>query len=107
MEKILNEILSELKEFKKETNERFNNIQEEISVIKTQQTENTQILRSLEHKADVMNAEMDNLKHQNARIEGTVNSIKEDVGELRKDINAVELITSKNWNDIVHLKAIK
>ncbi|MCT4618793.1 MAG: hypothetical protein N4A62_05335 [Marinisporobacter sp.] len=121
MEKILEEILKELKEvksevkdvkselsvFKRETNERFESLEVEVKDIKTQQVENTQILNSLERKAEVNKAEMDNLVHQNVRIEGTINNIKKDVGDLRKDINAVEVITAKNWNDIVHLKAIK
>lgn len=29
------------------------------------------------------------------------------IDELRKDLNAVEIVTSKNWNDIANLKAVK
>lgn len=56
---------------------RFDNLEIQVDIIKTQQQENNQILRALEHKAEVHKAEMDNLKHQLAKIEGTVNDIKE------------------------------
>lgn len=33
--------------------------------------------------------------------------LSEKIDELRKDLNAVEVVTSKNWNDIAKLKSIK
>ncbi|OJT87887.1 hypothetical protein BM535_20500, partial [Clostridioides difficile] len=38
---------------------------------------------------------------------GDTNSIKEDIAEIRRDLNLVELATSKNWSDIVKLKSVK
>lgn len=40
-------------------------------------------------------------------IEKKIHKINQEVKELKKDLTAVEVITSKNWNDIAHLKAIK
>lgn len=62
--------------------------------------EHTQILRALEHASLVHKADIDKLNHSVARLEGEVKGI-------RQDLTAVEMITSKNWNDISQLKAIK
>ncbi len=63
-------------------------------------TEHTQILRALEHASEVHKAELDNLTHTVARIEG-------EVKDLRNDLTTIEVVTSKNWNDIAKLKAVK
>ncbi|MCX7884799.1 MAG: hypothetical protein N2448_07210 [Caloramator sp.] len=62
--------------------------------------EHTQILRALEHSSEVHKAEIDKLNITVARIEGEVKGI-------RDDLTALEVITSKNWNDISKLKAVK
>jgi len=62
--------------------------------------EHTLILRALEHSSEVHKAEMDKLNHSISRVEGEVKGIRE-------DLTAVELITSKNWNEITKLKAVK
>ncbi|WP_010239888.1 hypothetical protein [Clostridium arbusti] len=72
----------------------------EIKSIKTQLDEHTQILRSLEHKADVSKVEQDKMSNDMAYIKG-------DIKALRKDITNVEIITSSNWNDIAKLKSVK
>lgn len=62
--------------------------------------EHGQILRALDERTKVISAEVENLKHEVAETKGEVKS-------LRKDLNAVELITANNWSDIVRLKALK
>lgn len=62
--------------------------------------EHTQILRALEHASEVHKAELDKTNYSMARIEGEVKGIRE-------DLSAVEIITSKNWNDITKLKSAK
>jgi chromosome segregation ATPase len=62
--------------------------------------ENTHILKSLEHAAQVNKAEIDKLSFEVAEIKGDVKNIK-------NDLSAVERITIKNWGDIVELKSIK
>jgi len=66
------------KEFKSQVNSKFDNLKNDMDTLQTQQKENTQILRALEHKADVSIAELDNIQHQLAKIQGTVYEIKED-----------------------------
>ena len=62
--------------------------------------ENTQILKALEHLAQVNKAEHDKMTFDLADIKGEVNS-------MRKDLSNVELITASNWGDIAKLKSAK
>lgn len=65
MEKILNQILSELK-----------NVNNRLDNLETQTSENTQILKALEHNSQVHKAEVDNINYKLAEISGDVKSIK-------------------------------
>ena len=84
----------------KEILEFLKGFKEEFKIINTKLDENTQILRALEHSAQVNKAEHDKMDNDIVHIKG-------DVEALRKDISNVEIITSSNWNDIAKLKAIK
>lgn len=87
-------------EFQKIVLEKFSSVEDKLSSIESQIKENTQILRALEHSAEVNKAEYDKIANDIAYIKG-------DISGLRKDIANVEIITSSNWNDIAKLKAIK
>lgn len=67
--------------------------------IETQQKEHTQILRALEAAKDVHAAKLDNIETNIAYIQG-------DIKALRNDLNLVEEVTSKNWNEITRLKKL-
>ena len=71
-----------------------------VDRIDTQQQEDHQILKNLEHNSNVNKAEHDKMLNDITHIKG-------DVEALRKDISNVEIITSSNWNDIAKLKAVK
>jgi len=62
--------------------------------------ENTQILKALEHLAEVNKAEHDKMFFDMAEMSGEIKNI-------RKDLSNVELITASNWGDIVKLKSVK
>lgn len=62
--------------------------------------EHTQLLRALEHSSQIHKAEIDKVNFAISKVEGEVKGIRE-------DLNAIEIITSKNWNDISKLKAVK
>jgi hypothetical protein len=62
--------------------------------------ENTQILKGLEHLAQVNKSEHDRMNFDLAEISSEVKS-------MRKDISTVELVTANNWSDIVKLKSVK
>ena len=72
-----------------------NEILDLLKTINNKLDEHTQILRSLEHAREI-----DKVNYTVAKIEGEVKGIRE-------DLTAVEMITSKNWNDISKLKAVK
>ncbi len=87
MEKILEQILDELKGVKSEITE----LKQGQQNLQIQVQENTQILKALEHKADVNKAEHDNFTHQLARIEGSINIIK---SESTKGEEAYDFVQS-------------
>lgn len=84
----------------KEMLEILKSIQGDIKTINVKLDEHTQILKALEHSSEVHKAQMDKMELSVARLEGDVKSIKE-------DISTIECVTSKNWNDIAKLKAVK
>ncbi len=93
-------------------------LQEELQPIKSQLTENTQIIRSLVHASETQKADADVLMHKTVSIEGNLQGIAEKIDAgfvsvnqkldtLAKDINVVEAVTGKNMQDIAYLKAVK
>lgn len=62
--------------------------------------ETYQIVKALEHSAEVNKAEHDKMGNDISHIKGDVEAIK-------KDLLQVELVTSNNWNEITKLKAVK
>lgn len=77
-----------------------------------------EILKRLETKIDdntmdikEMKADVKSFKDQFTDFEGkSANNHVEVINRLdnmQKDLNTMELVTSKNWNDIAQLKAIK
>lgn len=87
------EINCEIKEFRKETNSQFKEVNQRLD-------EHTQLLRALEHSAEVSKAEHDKMANDIAHIEGNVEG-------LRKDLSNVEIVTASNWAEIARLKAVK
>ncbi|MCT4606149.1 MAG: hypothetical protein N4A64_08620 [Marinisporobacter sp.] len=85
-------------ELLKKMDARLNNMDEKLDRIETQQIENTQILKALEHKAEVNQSEHDKMMLDIAESTGEIQGV-------RQDLTSVELITSKNWNDIAKLKS--
>lgn len=71
-----------------------------LKTINNKLDEHTQILRSLEHASEIHKAEIDKVNYTVSRVEGEVKGIRE-------DLTTIEMITSKNWNDISKLKAVK
>ncbi len=72
-------------------------VKEDLHLVSEQQKEHGGLLRSLIYASEVHQAQIDNLGYTIAKIEGEVNGIK-------GDINAIAIITSKNWNEICQLK---
>jgi len=77
-----------------------NNLSGQFDNLSSQVQENTQILKALEHLAQVNKAEHDKMFFNIAEISGEIQTI-------RKDLSTVELITANNWGDIAKLKSVK
>ena len=73
---------------------------ENFKAIKSQLNENTQILKALEHKAEINKAEHDKMSNDIAHMQGDITSIK-------NVVTIVEEVTAQNWNDIIKLKKAK
>ena len=73
---------------------------QKFDTLSSQVQENTQILKALEHLAQVNKAEHDMMTLDLAEISGEVKSIQ-------KGLATVELVTANNWSDIVKLKSVK
>jgi len=92
----LTSVKGELSSFRKEVDQRLGRLEEGKADLEqgqakleqgqagleSQVSENTQILKALEHKAEVHKASMDSLTHQMAKLSGEVKSIKEDIKDM-------------------------
>ncbi len=75
-------------------------LKEELEPIKTKLDETYQVVKALEHSAEVNKAEHDKMANDIAHIKG-------DVEALRKDLSTVEIVTANNYADLAKLKAVK
>lgn len=74
-------------------------MQGEMTSIKSTLNEHTEILRVLQHSAEVNKAEHDKMSNDIAHIKGDVETIK-------KELRQVEMVTANNWSDITKLKSL-
>ncbi|WP_139904787.1 hypothetical protein [Clostridium thermarum] len=100
MDKEILEILRNMQSDMKAMQSDIKNIKSDINELKIKQEETYQIVKALEHSAEVNRAEHDKMAMDIAHIKGEVET-------LRKDLTNLEIITSSNWNDIAKLKAVK
>lgn len=107
MDSKLNGIENELKEVKTDMNTRFNSIENRLDIVESQLNENTQILKALEHKANVSKAEHDKMSFDILHIQGDMTETKESIQEVANKLNTLETVTIDNWKDITKLKKVK
>ncbi len=103
MEEILKQILSEIKGMNTDIQDvktEIKDMKTHIQDMKSQVSENTQMLKSLQHSVEVQKAVQDKMSFDIAEIKG-------DIKGIRNDLNTVEIVRSKNWNDIAKLKCAK
>jgi chromosome segregation ATPase len=98
------ETLSAIKQLLKEE---LSPIKSQLDGLQSQTSENTQILKALEHKVDIIKAEQENMKPDLANISGDVQSIKKDVSTISKDLTMVQAVAGKNMTDIAFLKGVR
>lgn len=100
-------ILQVIIDLKNDMNNKFDSLTNQITTLTekvdnqgNQIKENTQILKALEHLAQVNKAEHDKMSLDIAELKGEIKA-------MRKDLLKVELVTAGNWEDIVMLKSVK
>ena len=71
------------------------------------QKDTTQRLDRIEKKIDAVNDQTADLTEFRTETRDKLNNISNDVSDIKETINTVEVVTSKNWNDIAKLKAVK
>ncbi|WP_411680460.1 hypothetical protein [Clostridium thailandense] len=69
---------------------KFDTFESELIGLKSQVSENTEILKALEHNSEVHKAEMDNINHQISKLAGDVTSIKSTVVKGEKAYNFLQ-----------------
>lgn len=85
---------------RKDMNVKFDSLSEKVDNQGNQLKENTQILKALEHLAEVNKAEHDKMFFNMAEMSGEIKN-------MRKDLSTVEIMTANNWGDIAKLKSVK
>lgn len=75
-------------------------LKDDVTGLKKQQEESYQILKSLEHKAEINKAEHDKFSNEIAHLAGEIQN-------MRKDLSTVEIVTARNMENIAQLKIIK
>ncbi len=100
LERLESKVDDGLKRLESKVDDGLKRLESKVDSLETKIDEHTQILRALEHSAQVNKAEHDKMSNDIAKIQG-------DVTGIRKDLSQVELVTANNWADIVRLKSIK
>jgi hypothetical protein len=85
---------------RKDMDVKFDSLSEKVDNQSNQLKENTQILKALEHLAEVNKSEHDKMFFNRAEMSGEIKN-------MRKDLSTVELMTANNWGDIAKLKSVK
>jgi len=93
-------ILKAIEGLRKDMNLKFDSLSEKVDSQGTQLKENTQILKALEHLAEINKAEHDKMFFNMAEMSGEIKN-------MRKDLSTVEIMTANNWGDIAKLKSVK
>ena len=93
-------ILQAIEGLKNDLNSKFNTLSDKVDKQGNQINENTQILKALEHLAQVNKAEHDKMSYNIAEL-------TEEIKAMRKNLSNVEIITASNWGDMIRLKSVK
>jgi len=64
-------------------------------------------LEPINNKLDNMEKKLSTVFDQVANLTEFKTEVKEKLDNIRDDINAIEYVTSKNWNEITKLKIAK
>lgn len=96
------------------TNEEFQNLvlselkalKEDVSSLKEQTDENTQIIKAIRHNQELTNAKLEGLELTTAKAE-SVEELQKDMNSMQDDLSFLIRRTVTNSDDIRKLKAVK
>ena len=97
MDKEILELLKQIQEDNKEFRNGIKQIQED----------NKEFRSEINNKLDNITNKLEAVYEQTADLTEFRTEVNEKLDTIKDDLSVVELITSKNWNDISKLKAIK
>lgn len=90
---LLLDMQKEMQEGFSRVDERFKNLETELSDVKEQLKENTDICQALMHNSEVMNAKIDGITIDHAKTKAKVSTL--------------EAVSVQNWQEILELKQAK
>lgn len=82
---------------------RMDNIELRIGGLESQVAENTQILKALEHKTDIIKAEQENMKHEIVKLSGEVKFVKNDIEDIKHTNRSIFEMYGKHEASIISL----
>lgn len=86
---------------------KLNPIQSDVKDLKSDVKDLKDGQSRIEKKLDAVNDQTADLTEFRTETKDKLNNISSDVEDIKETISTVEVITSKNWNDIAKLKAVK
>lgn len=86
---------------------KLNPIQSDVKDLKSDVKDLKDGQSRIEKKLDAVNDQTADLTEFRTKTRDKLNNISSDVEDIKETISTVEVITSKNWNDIAKLKAVK
>ncbi|MCB2289519.1 hypothetical protein LGK97_07035 [Clostridium sp. CS001] len=84
-----------------------NKILEVLNQLLDGQNNTNERLERIEKKMDSVVEQTADLTEFRTETKEQLISINNEVNGIRQDLNTVEIVTSKNWNEISKLKAVK
>ena len=82
----------------------INAIQEQTITLSEFREETKENFSVLSNRVDGIENKLDDIESNNANMHLDLGS---SMNALREDLNAIEIVTSKNWNDIAKLKTVR
>ena len=102
-----NEILEILKQMQKENQEFRNDVASKFDDVNSKFDDVNSRFDDVNSKLDRVEKKLDAVYAQTAELTEFRTEVNLKLDKIENNLNSVEIITSKNWNDIAKLKAVK
>jgi BMFP domain-containing protein YqiC len=78
-----------------------------LKILMDIQKDNKEFRNEINTKLDNITNKLDAVYEQTANLTEFRTEVNDKLDTIKNDLNTVEVVTSKNWNDIAKLKAVK